>query len=413
MRWASSLSFKGIYRLNSCAKDKALKFVLCILPAAVKSHVVYIGLGSNLGNRQEFLQTAIDLIFQKIGSVTAVSALYETPSIGFDGPDFLNACCKLTTAMSPTDLLKLLKSIETEIGRKAISNKGYVSRVIDLDLLLYADQEITTLELEVPHPRMQDRKFVLQPLADLDARAWHPGLQRTIKALLESCSDTSKIVKLEATLSIPQMPLDFPKMNYLAIEGNIGSGKTTLAHRIAEDFNGRLMLERFADNPFLPKFYENPERYAFTLEMSFLADRYQQITDDLAQLDLFKDFVVSDYYVYKSLIFSNITLPREEFKLYRTLFFQMYKDLPKPDLYIYLYQSTDRLQANIQKRGRSYEQQITKDYLERIQKGYLEFLKKQPGLQIKIIDITELDFVQYREHYFVLLKEIAAAYHRH
>jgi deoxyadenosine/deoxycytidine kinase len=198
-------------------------------------------------------------------------------------------------------------------------------------------------------------------------------------------------------------------MNYLAIEGNIGSGKTTLAQMIAEDFNGRLMLERFADNPFLPKFYKNPERYAFTLEMSFLADRYQQISDDLAQLDLFKDFVISHYYVYKSLIFSNITLSVEEYKLYRTLFFQMHKDLPKPDLYIYLYQSTERLQANIQKRGRSYEQDITKEYLERIQKGYLEFLKNQSGLRIKIIDITELDFVQDREHYFLLLKEIESA----
>jgi 2-amino-4-hydroxy-6-hydroxymethyldihydropteridine diphosphokinase len=375
----------------------------------VKYNEVYIGLGSNLGDRLQFLQTAIDLIFHRIGSVKAVSPLYETPAIGFNGPDFLNACCKVNSTLSPVEILNHLKRIEKELGREVKSIKGYTSRVIDLDILMCGDQQINTIELKVPHPRLHVRKFVLQPLRDLVPNAIHPVFQKTIRDLLKSCSDSSEIKKMDDLLSIPRLSFEFQKMNYLAIEGNIGSGKTTLAQMIAEDFNGRLMLERFADNPFLPKFYKNPERYAFTLEMSFLADRYQQISDDLAQLDLFKDFVISDYYVYKSLIFSNITLSVEEYKLYRTLFFQMHKDLPKPDLYIYLYQSTERLQANIQKRGRSYEQDITKEYLERIQKGYLEFLKNQSGLRIKIIDITELDFVQDREHYFLLLKEIESA----
>lgn len=139
----------------------------------------------------------------------------------------------------------------------------------------------------------------------------------------------------------------FSKYNYIAIEGNIGAGKTSLAHKIALDFNAKLVLERFADNPFLPKFYEDNARYAFPLEMSFLADRYQQISDDLSQFELFKDFIVSDYDVFKSLIFAKVTLLPEEFTLYRKLFHIMYKDMVKPDLYIYLYQNTERLLRNI------------------------------------------------------------------
>jgi len=167
-----------------------------------------------------------------------------------------------------------------------------------------------------------------------------------------------------------------------------------------------LILERFADNAFLPKFYEEPERYAFTLEMSFLADRYQQISDDLSQFDLFKEFIVSDYDVFKSLIFSKITLPEDEFRLYRKLFYQVYKDIAKPDLYVYLYQNTERLQENIKNRGRDFEQSIENSYLDKINAGYLEFLKEQTELNVKIIDISTRDFVKSREDYLWLLGEI-------
>ena len=161
----------------------------------------------------------------------------------------------------------------------------------------------------------------------------------------------------------PTKQFNFSNYNYIAIEGNIGAGKTSLAHKIAHDFNAKLILERFADNPFLPKFYEEPQRYAFTLEMSFLADRYQQISDDLSQLDLFKDFMVSDYDIYKSLFFQKSPCLKMNLNLYRKLFYLMYKDIAKPDLYVYLYQNTERLQENIKKRGRDYEQNIDNDYL--------------------------------------------------
>lgn len=208
------------------------------------------------------------------------------------------------------------------------------------------------------------RQFVLQPLHDIAPGKIHPKLFKTISELLEECDDESVPIPVREELQNPSVLSIFSKYNYIAIEGNIGAGKTSLAHKIALDFNAKLVLERFADNPFLPKFYEDNARYAFPLEMSFLADRYQQISDDLSQFELFKDFIVSDYDVFKSLIFAKVTLLPEEFTLYRKLFHIMYKDMVKPDLYIYLYQNTERLLRNIKKRGRDYEQKIPGEYLD-------------------------------------------------
>jgi deoxyadenosine/deoxycytidine kinase len=182
--------------------------------------------------------------------------------------------------------------------------------------------------------------------------------------------------------------------NFIAIEGNIGSGKTTLSTMLSEDFGAKLILEQFADNPFLPKFYKDPKKYAFPLEMSFLAERYQQLSDETAQPDLFSPFIISDYYVFKSLIFAEVTLEEEEFKLYRRLFMMMYSNLAKPDLFVYLYQNTDKLLQNIKNRGRSYEREIKANYLEMIQKGYFDFIKKQTELKILVIDVSNVDFVK-------------------
>ena len=158
--------------------------------------------------------------------------------------------------------------------------------------------------------------------------------------------------------------------------------------------------------PFLPKFYKNPQRYAFPLEMSFLADRYQQLVDDITQFDLFKDFVIADYDAHKSMIFANVTLQDEEFNLYKKLFQLMHKELPKPDVYVYLYQNTGRLLENIKKRGRTYEQSIEAEYLQKINDGYLQYIKSQPQDNIKMIDISDRDFVKNRKDYLYILTEI-------
>ncbi|GAB4156179.1 MAG: 2-amino-4-hydroxy-6-hydroxymethyldihydropteridine diphosphokinase [Winogradskyella sp.] len=372
------------------------------------THTVYIALGSNKGNKLQYLQDAIDAIFEKIGTVHKISKVYETPAIGFEGDDFHNACIRVETELKPKKLLKTLKQIESDLGRSTKKSDTYESREIDLDILFYGDEILEDSVLVIPHPNLHKRKFVLQPLFDIAKDLIHPILNQSIAELLEHCEDGSEIEAIKIWLKNPKKNFDFGNYNFIAIEGNIGAGKTSLANKIAQDFNAKLILERFADNPFLPKFYKEPERYAFTLEMSFLADRYQQISDDLSQLDLFKDFMVSDYDVHKSLIFSKVTLAEDEFILYRKLFYQVYKDIARPDLYVYLYQNTQRLQANIRKRGRKYESDIQDDYLEKINSGYLNFLRNQTELNVKIIDISEKDFVKNREDYLWLLNEINA-----
>ena len=371
-----------------------------------QNHKVYIALGSNKGDRLKHLQDAVDLIFERIGKVNIISEVYNTPAFGFKGDDFLNCCVFLETELNARPLMKTFLAIEKELGRTRTKSKAYESRTIDLDILFFNEDIVNTKTLKIPHPELEKRRFVLRPLYDIASKHVHPKLNKTVAELLETCEDRGEVKPIKVWLKNPSKKYQFSDYNYIAIEGNIGAGKTSLATKISQDFNAKLILERFADNPFLPKFYKEPKRYAFTLEMSFLADRYQQISDDLSQLDLFKDFIVSDYDIYKSLIFSKITLPEDEFKLYRRLFYLMYKDIAKPERYVYLYQNTERLQENIKKRGRDYEQDIEDDYLENINAGYLEFLKNQTELNVKIIDISGRDFVDNRKDYLWILDEI-------
>jgi deoxyguanosine kinase len=196
------------------------------------------------------------------------------------------------------------------------------------------------------------------------------------------------------------------RYNYVVIEGNIGAGKTTLASRIAEQFNAHLILEHFADNPFLPKFYKEPEKYSFPLELSFLASRYKQLKEELVPQDLFKSFSIADYYFMKSLVFAASTLTGDEFNLYRQIFYIIYGSLPKPDIYVYLHLRPERLLENIDRRGRNYEKSITKEYLEKIQNSYFSFFKQNPENKYLVIDVNEMDFVANESHYAKVIDAI-------
>ena len=325
--------------------------------------------------------------------------------MGFEGDDFLNCAILVQSTLSPNKIMDKILSIEKKMGRQR-KKGGYTSRPIDIDILLVDAVIKESKKLTIPHPEMQNRKFVLQPLAEIAAQTDHPVFKKKIIKLLAETTDESQLEKQSKWLVNPKSDYDISAFNYIAIEGNIGAGKTSLATQIASDFNAKLILERFKDNPFLPKFYKDQQRYAFPLEMSFLADRYQQLLDDIKQFDLFKECVVADYDVYKSLIFAKVTLAEEEYTLYKKLFHLMHKELPKPDVYIYLYQNTERLLENIQKRGRKYEQSIEADYLKKINQGYLEFIKNQHDNRIKVLDISELDFVKNRKDYLTVLKQI-------
>lgn len=200
------------------------------------------------------------------------------------------------------------------------------------------------------------------------------------------------------------------KYNYIAIEGNIGAGKTTLARRMSEEFNAKLILERFEDNSFLPKFYEQPEIFAFPLEMSFLADRYQQLKDKLPAQELFSSLTISDYFIDKSLIFARNNLKQDEFNLYSRLFHIISAFLPRPELLVYLYLDVPGLLSNIKKRGRDYELLIKAEYLEQIQSGYLNHLKSVNNLRILIVDTANVDFMNNMDDYERFLEVISKEY---
>lgn len=368
-------------------------------------HQVILSLGSNQGNRLENIEHCLQLIHQEIGTVIKVSRLYESPAWGFESDAFYNCVLIIHTTSSANKILTQVLKVEKKLGRVRSNKVGYQSRIIDIDLISFDEEIIDSEKLQIPHPLMQNRKFVLLPMQDLNLDWKHPILKKTILELQESSPDQS-VCKVIQELKSPLQSISLEQFNYVAFEGNIGAGKTTLATKISEDFNAKTVLERFADNPFLPKFYKDQNRYAFPLEMSFLADRYQQLSDDLAQFDLFKDFIVADYHIFKSLIFAKITLADDEYRLYRNLFDIIYREMPKPDLYIYLYQNSERLLQNIKKRGRSYEQKIPAEYLEKINNGYLDYIKSQTELNVLIIDVSDKDFVKNQEDYLYILNEI-------
>lgn len=373
--------------------------------AIMKQHQVILSVGSNQGNRLATIEACIELIHKEVAVVVKVSKIYEAPAWGFESEPFYNAAILIHTSKSAQKILKQVLKVEKTLGRVRSKDSGYQARIIDVDIIAFDEEIIATENLQIPHPLLQDRKFVLQPMLDLGLNWEHPILKKSVVQLLAQTEDVSELLAVHS-ITAPIERLALQQFNYIAIEGNIGAGKTTLASKLAEDCNAKLVLERFADNPFLPKFYKDQSRYAFPLEMSFLADRYQQLSDDLAQFDLFKDFVVADYHIFKSLIFAKVTLQEDEFRLYKTMFDIIHKEMPKPDLYVYLYQNTERLLANIKKRGRSYEQEIPADYLEKINQGYLDYIKTQTDLNVLVIDVSELDFVKRQEDYLFLLNEI-------
>jgi deoxyguanosine kinase len=366
---------------------------------------VVLSLGSNQGDRLKNLENCIQFINQEIGLVLRISNLYETPAWGFDSENFYNCALILHSSFSQEEILQKIKNIENSLGRIKTQIQNYEARIIDIDIITIDEETFESEKLTIPHKEMQNRLFVLLPMLDLKLDWKHPNSNKTVPELIEICNDKSdcKIIsKLDSVLK----NYSINQLNYIAIEGNIGAGKTTLVTKIAEDFNAKTVFEGFADNPFLPKFYKDQNRYAFPLEMSFLADRYKQLSDDLSQFDLFKDFVVADYHIFKSLIFAKVTLQEDEFRLYKTMFDIIYKEMQKPDLYVYLYQNTDRLLQNIKKRGRIYEQDIEAAYLEKINHGYLDYIKSQTNLNVLVIDVSDFDFVKKQEDYLKILDAI-------
>lgn len=205
------------------------------------------------------------------------------------------------------------------------------------------------------------------------------------------------------------MKTPFP-YQYICIEGNIGTGKTSLCERIAREYNCQLVLEEFADNPFLKYFYEDPERYAFTVELFFMTERHKQLQHSLHNRSLFAEFMVADYCFWKTVIFASKTLSDEEYRLFMRLFQILNTAFPNPDLLVYLHRSPDKLLDQIRTRGRHYEQGISADYLKKIQDSYFEFFRSQLSYPILILEVEHLDFVNLDDHYREVIRLMSRPY---
>ncbi len=199
------------------------------------------------------------------------------------------------------------------------------------------------------------------------------------------------------------------KHHFITVEGNIGVGKTTLTHLLAKHFNARLILEEFADNPFLPKFYEKPDQYAFPLELFFMAERYKQLKEMVHTKDLFQSVTISDYLFTKCLLFAKVNLPEEEFRLYQKLFDIIHQQLTFPDILIYLHAPVQKLQANIKKRNRSYEQHIPDEYLFNIQETYTSYIKHH-NIKTIFIDASNADFLGNEKHLQIVIDALDKDY---
>jgi len=199
------------------------------------------------------------------------------------------------------------------------------------------------------------------------------------------------------------------KYHFITIEGNIGAGKTTLSHLLSKKLNARLILEGFADNPFLPKFYENPGQYAFPLELFFMAERYKQMKEMFQNNDLFQNITISDYLFTKCLLFAKVNLPEEEFKLYQKLFDIIHQQVIFPDILIYLHAPVSKLQSNIKKRNRTYEQNIQDDYLFNIQETYVNYIK-QHNVTTLFVDVSNADFLSNNKHVQIILDALEKEY---
>ncbi len=197
---------------------------------------------------------------------------------------------------------------------------------------------------------------------------------------------------------------------YIAIEGNIGAGKTTLCNMLQQDYNCRLVLEQFADNPFLPYFYENQERYAFPVELFFMTERHKQLQENLAQQNLFQELIVADYFFLKTLLFAKNNLNDEEYRLFQRLFHILNSTFPKPELIVYLHRSVDDLIKNIKARGRSYEQEIEPSYLLDIQNTYFEYFRTETSIPILIIDVEKVNFLEEKHHYEMITDALKSKY---
>ncbi|MCA6435365.1 MAG: 2-amino-4-hydroxy-6-hydroxymethyldihydropteridine diphosphokinase [Bacteroidetes bacterium] len=338
----------------------------------------FLCLGTNLANRQFNLIECANLIEKKLGFIVQKSSIYESPSWGYQSSNrFLNQVLEIKTKLNPQKLLKVLLQLESSMGRKRKEgNAIYADRLIDIDILFIDELKISTQLLNVPHPLLHQRNFVLQPLNEIAPNFVHPVLNKTIKELISKSKDKTKLNILKP-------------IKYICIEGNIGAGKSTLALALTEKLHAGYLPEQFEEDDLLALFYKNPKKYSFLLEMGFLIGRYKQL---LAAKDASK-IVVSDFSFYKCLWFAKVNLSTKEFKIFKTYYSKLKDLLPKPDCIVYIQTSISNLTKNINKRARPYEKEISTSYLRSIENAYSTNLNNN----LKGVDVIKLKWIEYNK----------------
>tara|TARA_B100001173_G_scaffold310596_1_gene325558 strand:+ start:279 stop:1355 length:1077 start_codon:yes stop_codon:yes gene_type:complete len=357
-----------------------------------------------VGDRLKEIREAIVRIQKNIGILTDLSSLYENQAWGFEGPDFLNACIGVQTDFTPHELLKKLLKIEHQMGRIRSLKIGYKSRNIDLDLLFFEDQVINNEGLVLPHPRLELRKFILSPMCEIAPDFLHPRLGKSLFNLSRLCMDKLQVRKIPLKEWSKDLLI---KEQILVFEGNIGVGKTSLAQKIASDYQLPILLENYSQNPYLEKFYDQPERFAFPLENYFLEDRFRQFNQFLKAAAGEKK-AVADHSLLKSLVFAKINLSSIHFEAFIKDFERLSAELVFKQKVIFLYKPIEKLIEQIKNRGRNYEQKITQDYLEKIEMGYKNLQKEGFSSSQQSIDLSDLDFVHDEMAYQIILQRIKA-----
>ena len=376
---------------------------------------VFVGLGANLGDRAAQLGKALRALSREPGiRVVGVSPVYESAAHTLDDepqPPYLNAVAEVRTTLAPDVLLNTFHRIEAEAGRER--RDAWAPRTLDLDLLIYGAHVVWDDNLAVPHPRMGERRFVLQPLADLAPDLVVPGVEIAVRDLLAQCPDPTELRPMPQSLDahLPaQLVSSFEipdALRYIVVEGVIGAGKTTLARLVAERMGARLVLEEFEENPFLPDFYRDPVRWSFHTQLAFLASRFRQ-QKELGARDLFHHATVADYTFDKDRIFAHITLSGDELQLYENLYGLMESATPQPDLVVYLQSSVDRLMHNIAQRGRSYEKNMERSYIAELAEAYDRYFRTYSKGPLLVINSTTIDFVNEPDDFERLVRRIAA-----
>ena len=343
--------------------------------------MIYLSIGSNLGNRLKFLQLAVGLISYRISKVTNVSRIYETPAMGFKGNPFYNICVKMNTDLQPKSLLEKLLEIEKYLGRVRSSDSKPKSRKVDIDIIYFKELIINDKALFVPHKNMHERNFVLYPLLDICSDFKDPRNGKSIQTLLDNSKDSFIPKKVEEKVYVPEIK------KVIAVEGLIGIGKTEFSRKLSAALFGELVLEEF-DEILLEKFYANPTKRAFETEKSFLELRVEQHKEYKTRKKYPQIF---DYLAHKSLIFARKTMTKSEFSKFQRDFNHCSSFFIKPEVVILLDQEMNYILDKIKRRGRKFEKQIDREYLDLIQSEYNDW-KTKTKFTICNLDLYDRDF---------------------